>query len=552
MLELADKLNEIKIMSRPPVKPVELSKGDALVADVVAGKSPETARVAESARTAEAVARAPVGMQRGALSGDVADGLTGSPDSGVEQDQPKDGKLHGEFLRRAKDVPAEMAEADFKALTGKSPEGYAINDIRQNSRLLEKKAPDEKPADQVAGLKQETARRIRAYTTDSGKGWMRVDYSKLGADKKGLTHERYVGLGDILLDPDVREIWVDRGGKLVKAHRGIVSSGRFAGRVGFLDKNNQYVATHTGDRFRILSNDAMGVDPYIEELQKEDKVRGESKVKPAASVSVPASGPEKASQVPTSEGPATMRDGLSLEAVGGKGEKIAIGSREIEAAEVEARRPSEISGAVSGRPNFMKVLQYVALKTDVPMELILAVLKRESGLAFPGKVSDGGLAVGMGQYHPESWRTQQRNALFQRVVSAVVKEKPTEVGRGRNILADLAGVAVGLRTAAEKFGIILHYSTPFSEFEKIITAPDGISLKVAEWIRFAYHFPGHGSAYGAFMKAGSEAKMAKYRSSFPRARTDLQEHIPQYRGYTREALAANRALRVQEGGWNVA
>ena len=139
----------------------------------------------------------------------------------------------------------------------------SIKDIRFNTRFLVKKgAKGEKKApspELITDLKTETERRIKAYTSahDKKEGWYTIDYNSVG----GIVQEMNVGLGDIILNPAVDEVEVQREGKIILAKRGIVRAGEHKGRVGFLDQNGNYVATFTGDKFRILKDiDIKGKD----------------------------------------------------------------------------------------------------------------------------------------------------------------------------------------------------------------------------------------------------------------------------------------------------
>lgn len=188
------------------------------------------------------------------------------------------GKLHGVFLEKVEKIEETLVKSDYEKLRSAT-----IEDIRFNSGFL---VPNDKEADdnsKAKNLKQETSRRIRAYTSSYDKDWYSIDYSKMGADSKDRSHENFIGLGDILLDPDIKEIMVDRGGQVIKATRGTVPSGKHTGRVGFLDESGNYVATHTGDKFRILSEsetnfeDSTSLATYVSSVKDEDLRREREK-----------------------------------------------------------------------------------------------------------------------------------------------------------------------------------------------------------------------------------------------------------------------------------
>ncbi len=124
-----------------------------------------------------------------------------------------------------------------------------IKDIRLNRRLLQTVEGTETEEQQIENLKKETARRVAAYTTLGEDGWYTLDYKKMKSDKKGLSHEKYVGIGDILLDEDINVISVKREGaeESFTAYRGFTKEGRPC----FLTEDDKYVATFTGDQFKI-------------------------------------------------------------------------------------------------------------------------------------------------------------------------------------------------------------------------------------------------------------------------------------------------------------
>lgn len=187
-----------------------------------------------------------------------------------ESPEQKAGEIH---LKYQKEIE-KLSKEEIKDFRGKISSS-SIEDIRYNSKLLR----DEKETDPLSSTKQETLRRLAAYTnlkseTDYSESWYTLNYSQFGVDKSGLTHEMNVGLGDIFIDPDIKSVLVQRQGEeAFIATRGTVSSGRHAGRVAFLDSNGKYVATFTGDRFRILSSEEATKEVYIQKLETEEKAR---------------------------------------------------------------------------------------------------------------------------------------------------------------------------------------------------------------------------------------------------------------------------------------
>lgn len=192
------------------------------------------------------------------------------------------GELHLSYLKQVESVQESVAESDVTTL-----QGAKIEDVRYNTRLLKPKPKDKEETnlEQASSLKEETYRRLRAYTSSFNGQWYTLNYARMGSDKTtGLTHEMNIGLGDILLDPDVQNVLVEQDGQMIQAHRGVVASGRHKGRVGFLrNDTNEYVATFTGDRFRILTKEetdfknTSALTTYLGKVKEEDTARGEHK-----------------------------------------------------------------------------------------------------------------------------------------------------------------------------------------------------------------------------------------------------------------------------------
>ncbi|MBI4232419.1 SGNH/GDSL hydrolase family protein [Candidatus Peregrinibacteria bacterium] len=187
-----------------------------------------------------------------------------------EAPEHKAGQIHLDYEEAVSKLSAEELK-DFREKIA----GAEVEDIRYNSKLLR----DDKETDPIKSTKQETLRRLSAYTnrkdeTNYNEGWYTLNYNQFGVDKKGFSHEMNVGMGDILIDPDIKKVLVQRQGEeAFVATRGIVSSGRHIGRVAFLYPNGQYVSTFTGDRFRILSGEAQTSEIYSKDLETEENAR---------------------------------------------------------------------------------------------------------------------------------------------------------------------------------------------------------------------------------------------------------------------------------------
>jgi hypothetical protein len=524
---------------------------------VEAPKPEDPAKVEVGKGVLEKVAGAPTlppSPELNPLSAKPVVGMTDAP-AGAPKDADL-GAVHKEFAEKVGKVDEATAGKDLETLTGKSADAFTIEDIRHNSRLLKKAEADEKPEAVVANLKDETARRIKAYTKDSGDGWFAIDYEKLGADKNNLTHELYVGLGDILLDPEIQEILVEKGGEKIKAHRGIVPNGKhYSGRVAFLDENNDYVATHTGDKFRILSSDKLEPAKYVEKLKVDDDARKGARNSFRSSTV----------DLVISENDATMRDAaefppMSADYVDENGNpaKVEVTRKLIEDAANDCSKPvgdtkKDMEKAVIERKSLMKLVNYIAAETDVPAYAIMGVLFKESRIHFPAAIGDlntPGGAQGMGQFHLDAMADVKQSQLFHKLVGQVVKENPGSVGRNKNIFVDLVAVAVFLKKQAKRFGFKVSGGTPAGELtEEIVTSADGFGLTRLAWIRMGYHVPAFAAVYAQLLKVGSVDKLTgANKTNYPVAQKWLVEHKPSYNAFSEISAAAQLAMKQTEAG----
>lgn len=197
------------------------------------------------------------------FSGDLEEGLASTQH--LDRENPA-GKIHEKYLEGKYLENAETHTDSDRTKLGNT----SIEDIRFNHRLLKIRAGDENAETQIKNLKEETTRRINAYTSKRDKNWYTLDYLSVGKQE----HEMKIGLGDILVDPDIQDILIHKDGLIIKAHRETVSKGRdYAGRVGFVDENGNYIRTFTGDRFRILTSKEMSSEEYLSKLIQENKDR---------------------------------------------------------------------------------------------------------------------------------------------------------------------------------------------------------------------------------------------------------------------------------------
>lgn len=472
--------------------------------------------------------------QKTDLSGKPADALIANSPA------PDAGRVHEEFVGKTKEVIEATAKADMDVLTGKSPEAYTIEDIRYNSRLLNKKQGEEKPEDEIANLKDETARRMKAYSASTGDGWFKLNYANLGSDKLGMSHELYVGLGDILLDIDIQNILVEIDGRIVKAHRGIASDGSHSGRVCFLDENNEYVATHTGDRFRIVSNENIPVSDYSSKYKEENEKRVAGRASFKASTT----------DLYVAEKDFTLKEGIDLKETykdaDDKEVTVGITNEIIEGAAAECAKSSSIEKAAERRKNLMKVLNYIAHKVGVPASAMLAVIYHECGIRFPANIGDGGKAVGMGQIHPAGWATVKKNPKFSELVGPVI----LEAGRNKNIFVDLVGVAIFMKNGIETFGFNIDDKSSVQYLtEEMVTAPDGIAMSRMSWIRMFYHVPSYARDYAMAIKAGSiDALKPSYKERLlAKSQPWLKKNMSRYIKLSDNTALAYRSMDANEG-----
>lgn len=180
------------------------------------------------------------------------------------------GEIHEEILKKIqqdKEKSPEQRKKDIEKLGNSS-----ISDIRFNSKLLKELPENADDKTKITSLKEETRRRIDAYTSAKDGEWYTIDYESVG----GHSHEMNIGLGDILMDPDIKEVLVQkRNGEVIKGTRGVTSGGR----VAFLTPSGNYIPTFTGEKFRILtgnqtntSNDEQ-VKTYMESYKQEEALR---------------------------------------------------------------------------------------------------------------------------------------------------------------------------------------------------------------------------------------------------------------------------------------
>ncbi|MBT4917332.1 hypothetical protein HN709_04145 [Candidatus Peregrinibacteria bacterium] len=463
------------------------------------------------------------------------------------------GKFHGFYSESMGKIKEDIAKADFdkvvydieKDKDDKNP--VTIEDVRFKRNLLtgkEGKTFEEKKT----SLQEETARRLKLYTTPEADGWMKLNYEKLGSDKHGMSHELYVGLGDILLDPSIQKIAVNRFNRKTKQWETIVAKRGYArNRPAFVDSNNEYVATRTNDKFRILSNDDLEKSAFTKWVDDDNKASEGGK-----------STFNRTSEMYKAEHEVTLKEGISEKEtftdLNGKEATIEINNDVI----AKASKECETSAGVEKMPkreNFMKVVKYIAYKVDVPPGLITTVAYHETGGKFPGAfprgsamwnkcIGDGGKAIGMGQFHPAAWATAKGSPMFGEIMSKFINEDPSQTARGVNIMSDVAGIAIMLKRAASVFDFDIHYNSPESYLSEEIKAPDGMKMNRAAWMRSFYHVPSYARDYAKTIKGGSiDSLSAKYKARFlAKTQPWFREKFPRYVKYGNRSKVAVAAI----------
>lgn len=270
-------------------------------------------------------------VARQGQGGGISDDLMADPKIEAAPLLPP-GAVHGSVLEKVTTIDEKVAAQDLETISKVS-----IKELRGSKNILEEQKEDKK--EKALSVKAETTRRIRAYTSEQSSEWYKLDYSKLDGLKKdeieGWTHEMDVGLGEILMDPDIKDILIEKEGQTIKAHRGIVPAGQHsAGRVAFLDDNNNYVATHSGDRFRILQETETDLDKSIDEYIV--TYEAESKTRDAHSQSVSQlheppdeDAPAQALDAPGNEGGGAEPIDLTYESTPSGTDRLRLGTKQL-------------------------------------------------------------------------------------------------------------------------------------------------------------------------------------------------------------------------------
>ncbi len=398
---------------------------------------------------------------------------------------PSPGKLQAAYLARIKSIEFPL-EGDENFLRNSK-----LSAIRYNPRLFCPKQEGENGEQEIAGLKEETARRLRAYTSQIG-DWFTLDFRKIGSDKKvKLTHENNIQLGDILVDADIQTILIQRGdGTVIKATRGVGEDGGYKGRVGFFDGNKRFVPVFSGDKFRILS-DRENIETYSDWVDSEDYHRGEHK-----------------NSYQTQRGSASTfsRKEDALKAA----KKLSYNPNDIkvptqtmvEDAKKECSRDRSGNAVKNyylalAKENMMEIVKYCAAETGVPIELILVTMKKESGFIL-GIVGDHGAAIGLGQLHEPVFKFVRAKAQFGEIMARFTDKPVGKIKRSESVLVDVLAIAMVLQSDIKANNLITSYKTRLSP------------RQIAN-IRFHYHVPGIFNDHGARKEKGLKRWGAGYK-----------------------------------------
>jgi hypothetical protein len=187
------------------------------------------------------------------LEGFVAKDPAAAPEVGREDDAAPDEKPDtvdadepgGE--KPADETPAPVGAIVAERATGGKPE--EVKAKRTEHRATYAKVEDggramRKPVKKEEAPK-ETEKRMAAYLVSNGDGTYKISYKEVHKD-----HEQTVGLADVIVDPNIKDVWLYKKGKkpAIKLTRGKVTTGKYKGREAFLvGGKGKYVPTWTGD-----------------------------------------------------------------------------------------------------------------------------------------------------------------------------------------------------------------------------------------------------------------------------------------------------------------
>lgn len=363
-----------------------------------------------------------------------------------------EGEIQKELKKKLTEIPTEKLTENRKKL-GDSK----LKEIFSNNNLLSKIG--ENDLEKAKNIKEETLYRVATYTKQNPKTatelenqWLELDYLTVGGQKQ----ENNVGLAEVLIDPDIKFVMVKKGSKLILGHR-------IDGERGFYDTNNQYIATFTGDKFKIMDNTSTDFnDPearktYLAKAETDREIRSKF-----------------------------IEDHKEYTSIGTKYIHTTLGTLEREAADKNTESPEllqraritkemvEEGATISKKVNDVKsyevlekqnrplymMINEVCRHYRVPRAFMYAIAHTESnftgGQITGDKHLEGG-SVGITQFRPGTWTEITKKKAYTSFMETYYPGKTFD--RGENILAGLAAAATLINIHAEQGGINLNKAT---------------------------------------------------------------------------------------------
>lgn len=366
--------------------------------------------------------------------------------------------------KEAGEEPAEKILEEYKSLVGekyaekmeeleKSPESLdqyrkslkdaEVENIRCSSDVLTKEENEKNPEDAVTNVKLETERRLASYTKGKPdeQGWYTLDYLQVA-----YHHEMAVGLGDVLLDPNIRHIEFRQNASdsyTQAAERTIID-----GRICFA-VNGEYLTSYTDNQFRIMTDEEYEDAQYRAEIVKEREARSAYREQFKQ---------HEAAQIDFNyvESDGAYAD-LNMKQVSAN-----LDGTLVDQAQNASQRGTSIKNFDDlGQKNkpLSELIRHVCRNFGVPEPLVYATFRMESGFKH-GIIGDkhlantSGVSVGIGQFQEATWKSVTKRKDFLSFMQNVYPGK-TSYARGENIMADITATAVKLRKNSSDGGINL-------------------------------------------------------------------------------------------------
>jgi len=347
-----------------------------------------------------------------------------------------------------------------------------IDNIKSKNILIKNKKLS------ISALKSETTKRLKAYTTIEKDNWLKINYAKFGYDKTGKSHEMNIGLGDLLLDPQIKNIIVKKqNGELIEGTR-VVNEKK---GIHFVDKNGKYIATYTGDQIKIKNiqkttrnKENLQIETENIARQKHVKQIHETNISPKEELEI--------SQL-------TEEEKLNVK----------INTKTIDYAAQLSKKPQRVENL--NQP--LKILiSKVSKHFKVPQSLIMATFKAESNFVhnITGDKHLTGKAIGIGQFRPATFNSIQNTNSFKTYMRIHYPNRTQAFQRGENILADIAATAIFLKQIAQRGNINLEQP---------------LSKEALVFIRAGYNAgPGNAQKYLNKFKNGENSKLVNAYNKF--------------------------------------